>query len=700
MSTEEYLTGALPALAAVVACLLAAELVRRRRLAHLSGAPAALAFAVVATAALMAVQLVPGALGVLSPAAALVGGCLLALGAWWVPAAPLSGPPEGSPAGPASGRVSWALAIVAGALVAGGLMAFVVAEAARAPTAIDALSFHIPGMVAALQEGSLWGMHQYLPGLAHTNYPQNGDLLYLHALAAGADLAFVRHVFVPWLALTGLGAYALARELGGPPATSALAGVAIVALPATSIPAVETAMPDPVMLFGFSAGLLFGLRHHRGGRRADLVLAGLALGLSFGAKWYALPAVALAVAVWLAARALGRHRPAALVREGGVVVALVAVAGGFWLLRNLVLTGNPLFPVRIDVAGVTLFDAPPDRIRELAGFTILDYLGSRSALGTYIVPAWNQTLGALWLLLGVGVLLALVPAARLVGPSRDPARRALGARTLAMGVLAVLLAAAYAITPYSALGPEGLPVQAAYNTRYVIPALLVAAAVVAWALGLLGRARPVAEALLALAAIVAGAQSFPPGPISVAAALLAIGVLLAARPAGRWAARRWSPGRRTVRVAGAAGLATALVAILVLGRVQVERFDLAAWRDEPVVAWLLDHPQPRRRIGLAGTWPSGAVAPILPAFGKDLDDRVAYVGPVEEGMLLEYRDPAAFRADLAARDLDLLIVGRGFPRPRPGVRELRWARAAGFEPVVGSERLVLLRAPRREPGPR
>ncbi|HEV2769099.1 MAG TPA: glycosyltransferase family 39 protein, partial [Solirubrobacteraceae bacterium] len=535
MTAGEYLAGGVPALATIAACLLAAELVRRRRLEHLAGAPAALAFAVAATAALTAVQLVPGALGLLSPVGALVAAAVLVAGAWRLPPVRAAGPAQPSPPGPPSRRLSWAIAIVTAALVGGGILGFVFYESARVVGAIDVLSFHVPGMVAALQEGSLWGVHQYLPRLAHTNYPQNGDLLYLHALAPFGDLTFVRHVFVPWLGLTGLATYALARELAAPSAAATLAGVAIVALPATAIPAADAGMPDAVMLFGFAAGVLFGLRHARAGRTSDLVVAGVALGLSLGTKWYALTSVAAVVVVWLLARALARHPRGALAREGALVGGLIALAGGFWLLRNWVLTGNPLFPVRVEVLGLTIFDAPPDRVRALAGFTIADYLGAPDVLGRFVVPGWNATLGGLWLVLGVGALAAAVPAARLLrgrgGP--DAAQRSQGARVLALAVLAVLLGVAYALTPYSALGPPGAPVQVAVNARYVVPALLVAAAVVAWGLGRLGRARVVAEALLAVVVVVAGARAFPPGPTSFAAALVLVGGAVAAPRAAR-----------------------------------------------------------------------------------------------------------------------------------------------------------------------
>ncbi|MBA3329051.1 MAG: hypothetical protein H0T43_12190, partial [Solirubrobacterales bacterium] len=85
MAGGEYVVGATFALATVGGVLGAAAIVVRRHLAHLHGAPLALASAVVVTAGLIAVLLVPGALGVLSREAAAITAALGLLAAWRVP---------------------------------------------------------------------------------------------------------------------------------------------------------------------------------------------------------------------------------------------------------------------------------------------------------------------------------------------------------------------------------------------------------------------------------------------------------------------------------------------------------------------------------------------------------------------------------------------------------------------------------------
>ena len=115
------------------------------------------------------------------------------------------------------------------------------------------------------------------------------------------------------------------------------------------------------------------------------MLAGVGLGLALGTKWYGVSAFAVVLAS-------GWPRAGRLDRELLVLCGVVLLAGGFWLLRNLVLSANPVFPVKVSVAGMTLFDAPYDVIRA-GGFTLAHYAGDSSVWRTYLWPAFKDSYG-------------------------------------------------------------------------------------------------------------------------------------------------------------------------------------------------------------------------------------------------------------------------------------------------------------------
>jgi hypothetical protein len=618
------------------ACALPAWVVVARGMPWLRGEARALALGVAFTAAVVGVHLVPGALGVFVPGAVVI----VALAAAGLVAWRVRGASADADATDRERIPWWAWAAP---LVLAGCALALLRDLAGAPvTSIDAQNFQVPIVARWIQGDSLWGLHQFIADYSNATYPQNGNLL-VAAVMLPFDSAFLaRLVAAPYWAMAALGVYAIARELNAPKPGAMLAGTAFAALPVMAKAGLEGVQTDAPMLACLAAGVLFLLRHHRTGERRELIVAGVALGLAFGTKWYAVTGVAAILAVWLA----GRRR---LWPDAGVVIGLIAAAGGFWMLRNLVEAGNPMFPQPLGP-----FPAPPDPLREQGGFTLAHYAFDFDVWRTYLKPAFAQSFGWTGAILTAAALLAA--GLRPKGPVR------------AVAIGALVLAALYAVTPYSAFGPEGRPVLAAASTRYGLPALMGAAVLAAWATRN-PRLRLGLHVLLAAAVLDGVNRAFELGAGKV------IGGCVAALLLGLAAVRL---PRRAVAAATLAG--ALLLVPMVAHRANRQGFG----QFDPALAWIEANAPSGHRIGLAGVWTPGGVSPVLPAFGPRLGNRVAYAGPFVEHMLRTYADQPAFTA--GTRSFDLLVVGL-----TPPARELGWAQAAGFTEVVRSERLVLLR---------
>ena len=689
MPAGDYLQGLAILGATLTGTGAAAVLVYHRRLRHLSGAPLACGLATLWIAALLIAHLVPAMLGILTRESVLVVALALAVAASRLgPREPLS--PSPRPAGPPSGRLSWAIAATAAAAVLGQVLLFLVERGREPVRAFDALTFHLPGVARWIQSGTIWQLDDLHPGYAFGNYPQNGDVLQLAVMLPFENDAFVRLVGFPLLLLTGIAVYALACELRAPRASAVVFAAALAAVPVAQLPALEEAQVDPLMLATFGCGLLFLARHARTGNRSELILAGVGLGIAFGSKWYALPYVALTVGLWGAAWLAARRPVKRVLREGALLSSLVLAGGGVWLVRNLVESSNPLFPLKVELAGLTIFDAPRDTIREQIGFPLVHYLDSPGVFSEFVFPSWADTFQSGGPLLVAGALLALVLA--VVSLRRGKASD--GAPILFSSLLALLLAGAYAATPNSALGPEGQPLHMGAAARYAVPALMLGAVSSAWAAGRLGRLRPLAE-LAALAATLDGLarvfdfSAMPAVGAGLAVvALLAAGVTLHRRPLHLPRGRAAVAALTTAAVLAAGGIA------LAGHRLQVQ-FNESRYRGEDPVLDRVTASVPRERIGIAGAWSDRGLSPILPAFGPRLDNEVEYVGPRVDGMLRRPRDQGDFTARLRAGRYDLLLLGRAGPPPRT-LREERWAREEGYTPVAQSERFTLLR-PARSP---
>ena len=647
---------------------LAGTLVVRRRLDHVRGSARLAALGLTITAALIAAHVAAGAVGLLYPGVVVVVAALLAAASALIPYA--AGPAgEEVAREPDDAPLSRALALLSVAGVAVACLGYLRLNAARVPEAIDALSFHLPDVARWVQLHGFWQIHQFIPDLAHGNYPNNGDVLSLLAVLNFHDLGLARLVFVPWLLLTGVGVHALARELGAPRSTATVFAAVAAGLPVVARSALLGVDPDVVMYASFSAGLAFLLRHRRTGDRACLVLGALGLGIALGTKWYGVSAFVVVLVVWAGLRLADRVAIRRLAGDGAVVCGVVLLAGGFWMLRNLILSANPLFPVKVAIGGVTIFDAPFDVVRARGGFTLAHYASDTSVWRHFIWPAFKDGYGFAPIVLTAGAVGAVV---------MSRSRRLVAA----MLVLAGGLAVAYAVTPYSAQGPDGLPLQVSANTRYGVPALLVGAALCAVAAGRLGGLRPVAEALGALLALDGVRRAFHVPAHTIALVVVLLVVLLAAA----WALRALVPRRR---LAPLAALAVLIAAFGVARRLDTH-LDYTAWRADPALAWVRAHANGGQRIGLAGLWPTqGGVAPILPAFGDRLDNRVTYLGPFDQHMLRQYATFEPFVARLRRERIGLLIVGRGFPVARAQTREDRWARSAGLRELARSDRFTL-----------
>lgn len=685
MPAADYLQGLAVLGVTLTATGVAAVLLYRRRLRHLSGAPLACGLATLWIAALLIAHLVPAMLGILTRESVLVAALALAAAASRLgPRGPLS--PSPPPAGPPSGRLSWAIAATAAGAVLGQVLLFLVERGREPVRAFDALTFHLPGVARWIQSGTIWQLDDLHPGYAFGNYPQNGDVLQLAVMLPFENDAFVRLVGFPLLLLTGIAVYALACELRAPRASAVVFAAALIAIPVAQLPALEEAQVDPLMFAMFGCGLLFLARHARTGNRSELILAGAGLGIAFGSKWYALPYVVLTVGLWGVAWLAARRPVRQVLREGALLSGLVLAGGGVWLVRNLVESSNPLFPLKVELAGLTLFDAPRDTIREQIGFPLVHYLDSPSVFSDFVFPSWADTFQSAGALLAAGALVAggLAVVSRRRGETTDGAPL-----ILFSSVLALLLAGAYAATPNSALGPEGHPIHMGAAARYAVPALMLGAVSSAWAAGRLGRLRPLAE-LAALAATIDGlARVFDFSAIAAAWAGLAVIVLLAACVALYPRPPSLAPRRPVMAALAAAALLAAGGLTLAGYRFQAQ-FNDSRYRGEDPVLDRFATSAPGQQIGIAGAWSDRGVSPILPAFGPRLENQVEYVGPRVKGMLRRSRDARAFRARLRDGRYDLLVVGRGGP-PARILREERWARAQGFTTVAQSERFTLLR---------
>jgi hypothetical protein len=495
--------------------------------------------------------------------------------------------------------------------------------------------------------------------------------------------------------LTGAASFAAARVAGAARISSALAAVSFLAMP-TVLWDAEVGGPDAIGLAAVLTGLVFLIRLTRTGRGSDLVLAGVGLGLAAGSRWYYSSAVAVLVVVWALVTLISgfplaewQSRAGQRVRSAGGLLIVVLATSGFWLLRNWVQADDPFYPVRIQIAGTTIWNAPHDVYRAISGFSIADYLGNSSILSHYIVPAFRKALSLAGLL-----VVAAAAAGGVSSFSRTRQKDRQSATVLLLVTTSLLLAIVYVFTPYSAFGPKNRPSLTWVNVRYALPALGVAVPAAAVAATWWPRWARTMLALGVLVAAILGIHQADSvlgtthADLAGGVAIVLAAVVAAGLARRRSATRGVMPGSRR-RVLAMAALP--VIAVVVAGgyalqhRLNASRY--AAY--DPTSAWVQHHPAPLR-VGLAGSFNFQGVSPAWAMYGTRIQNSVAFVGRLKGGYLTQYTSRAQWLRAVRRGRFDVLEIFTGHSPYPTTDNEVVWAEQAHFPVITRSSRFELV----------
>ncbi|HEX3293181.1 MAG TPA: hypothetical protein VHR38_05540 [Solirubrobacterales bacterium] len=544
--TGDYILGTVGLLAIAVTMAIAGRTTRRAALPGWTGTPALLADSVLAIGYLVVISELLGLFGILD-GVLLVAACLI-VGGGAIRLEPMLiragsrvdrwGRGTGSEergALPAS-RVELGAAVGIAVIVAAQWAGPTLLTLDRGIYGGDSLWYHMPLAAHIAQSGSVTSLLYTDPLYLNWFYPQVSELIH-----AGGILLYGNDFLSPLLNLAWLGLALFAGWCIGRPYGSGATGLAAVAsvmaanLLFSRQPGNANNDVVAIALFLSAVALLVNSRWPGGERRAAsqagpsqdtlplgvLMVAGLAAGLALGTKLTVVPPVlALTLGVIAIAGAGERWRTAAT-WIGGMVVG-----GGYWYVRNLIVSGNP-FPWQ-DIGPIHHAEALQGR----HPYAIVHYATDTDVWGKFFTPALHERLGDFWpaylALAVIGVVLVLWRGGRM--------ERMLGA-------VALLAAIAYLLTPLGASGPEGMPVGFRLNIRYLAPGLILALTLLAvppfsgdrefWRLGSLQRLWRLGTlgvfAILAVfsdGAIGAIDSDRIPGTVLIALALIGVPLLL------------------------------------------------------------------------------------------------------------------------------------------------------------------------------
>lgn len=455
------------------------------------GAPAHLASAVIALALLIWPAELLGSFGWWDPVPYLVLVAVMGVGLWkFAPHPPEGGRPHPYLLGGVGttpfrrDRRGW-LVMVALLIAAIAFIRFALEAKGKLSTGMtgfDSTWYHGPFAAGFFQSGDTWDLHFIAPQFLAWFYPANGEIFH----AAGM-LAFGRDVLSPllnlgWFVGCLVACWCIGRPFRVAPWSLALGAVAL-SVPALADQAGE-ARNDIVGIFFLLAGVAVmvnawggdgGTEKRLGGEGGGAgvggyFVVGLAAGLAAGTKLnFLLPAAVLVLGLVLVA-------PRGLKGRAFGIAAIAALAGGgYWYLRNLVHSGNPL--PWIHHLGPIDLPAPEQALGGREAHSVFGYLADGSVWSDWFLPGLHSGLWLVWPLLLFAAFAGLVLAALRIrgafvnqGDTKAPRR---GVALGVAGLVGLATAVAWLIAPTSASGPEGMPRGFESGLRYFAPALVL-----------------------------------------------------------------------------------------------------------------------------------------------------------------------------------------------------------------------------------
>jgi hypothetical protein len=659
-----YLLGVVELGVLVGFAILGAASMRKWLLPRFFGAPAYLATAVIALALLIGVAEVLGTASLFESGAYLVGVATAGLGIWALGRRAAAPPMVSRPDVTRARGVDWMTLTALGIAV---LVVIRFAGGARlrlstGMSGFDSTWYHGPFASGFFQSGNTIDLHFIAPQFLAWFYPANGEIF--HAVGM---LAFGRDILSPllnvgWFVGCLFACWCIGRPYRVAPWSLALGAIAL-SVPALADQAGE-ARNDIVGIFFLLAAVAVALnawavREGRGRAlpSGTLGVAGLAAGLAAGTKLnFLLPAAVLVLGLVAVAPRGGRLR--ALGTAGLAALA----GGGYWYLRNLVHSGNPL--PWVHHLGPISLPGPGQALGGREAHGVVGYLSDGGVWSDWFLPGLHDGLSFFWPLLGVaalaGLLLCLLPveAASNRSPgaadatkeprgsdwSRDP--------VLPLAALVGLATAlAWLVAPTSASGPEGMPRGFESGLRYLTPALVL------------------------------GLALLPAAPLlrSRLARLLRLSSLFVRPDSTKRVFGAWAVG------GGRLALGGALALVAVGGGYLVQRHYLADRYSDPTFT--------TPGLDAAFEWANGVSGARIattstrqyPLFGTDLSNQVQFVGLRRPHGGFEAPSTCpAWRRALNAGHYDYVVTSRDRLEPgkSPYPPQARWASGLGSEVIL------------------
>lgn len=242
-------------------------------------------------------------------------------------------------------------------LICGFALVKVVVNLVNPPFGWDDLNYHFTFAVEWFKNGTLATPIVVSDYPAPSYYPLNASFIFYWLLLPFKNVFLADIGQVPFYGIVFLSMYSIGKKIGLNRRFSFYAAILLLLTP-NYFKQMKIAYVDVMVTAFFLLGLNFLFNLQKNFNIKNILLIGLSTGLLIGTKIIAIPH-ALIIALyflWLSYLVCVRDRLYFRLLLSGIIFILAILSmGGFSYVRNFIMTGNPLYPLNVNMWGVTLF---------------------------------------------------------------------------------------------------------------------------------------------------------------------------------------------------------------------------------------------------------------------------------------------------------------------------------------------------------